>query len=67
MSALLASIANAAFSAQPGAIVGPVQSDLGWHVVKVESVRQEGGKSLAAARVEIAASLTAVALVAALG
>ena len=52
-------VAQAAFAAAAGAIVGPVQSDLGWHVVKVESVRTEGGKSLEAARAEIAQRLTA--------
>ncbi len=52
-------VAAAAFGAQSGAIVGPIQSDLGWHVVKVDSVRREGGKTLAAARSEIAAKLTA--------
>lgn len=52
-------VAAAAFSAPSGAIVGPVRSDLGWHVVKVDSVRREGGKTLAAARSEIAARLTA--------
>ncbi|MGI8611785.1 MAG: SurA N-terminal domain-containing protein, partial [Sphingomicrobium sp.] len=52
-------VAAAAFAAQSGAIVGPVQSDLGWHVVKVDSIRREGGKTLAAARSEIAARLTA--------
>jgi peptidyl-prolyl cis-trans isomerase D len=52
-------VAAAAFSAKPGTIVGPIQSDLGWHVVKIDSVRNEGGKSLAAARTEIAAKLTA--------
>ena len=51
-------VAAAAFAAQSGAIVGPVQSDLGWHVVKIESVQRQGGKSLAAARAEIAARLT---------
>ncbi len=51
-------VAAAAFAAQSGAIVGPVQSDLGWHVVKVDSIRREGGKTLAAARSEIAARLT---------
>jgi peptidyl-prolyl cis-trans isomerase D len=51
-------VAAAAFGAQSGAIVGPIQSDLGWHVVKVESIRREGGKTLAAARSEIAAKLT---------
>ena len=50
-------VAAAAFAAQSGAIVGPVQSDLGWHVVKIDSVRREGGKSLAEARSEIAARL----------
>lgn len=52
-------VAKAAFAAAEGAIVGPVQSDLGWHVVKVDAVRREGGKPLAAARSEIAAKLTA--------
>ena len=50
--------AAAAFAAQAGAIVGPLQSDFGWNVVKIESVRREGGKPLAAARAEIAAKLT---------
>ena len=52
-------VAAATFAAQSGAIVGPVQSDLGWHVVKIDSIRREGGKSLAEARSEIAARLTA--------
>ncbi|WP_309660776.1 peptidyl-prolyl cis-trans isomerase [Sphingomonas sp.] len=52
-------VAAAAFSAQSGAVVGPIQSDLGWHVVKVDSVRREGGKPLGAAHGEIAAKLTA--------
>ena len=51
-------VAAAAFSAASGAIVGPVQSDFGWAVIKVESVKTIGGKSLAAAKVEIAAKLT---------
>ena len=52
-------VAAAAFAAQSGAIVGPIQSDLGWHVVKIDSIRREGGKSLAEARGEIAERLTA--------
>ena len=52
-------VAAAAFAAQSGAIVGPIQSDLGWHVVKIDSVKREGGKSLAEARGEIAERLTA--------
>ena len=45
--------------AATGAVVGPIQSDFGWVVVKVDSVKTEGGKSLAQARAEIAAKLTA--------
>lgn len=52
-------VAAAAFAAPAGAIVGPVQSDLGWHVVKIDEVRREGGKTLAEARSEIAARITA--------
>lgn len=51
-------VAQAAFDAASGAIVGPVQSDLGWHVVKVESIKRQAGKSLAQARSEIAAQIS---------
>ena len=51
-------VAAEAFDAPAGTIIGPVQSDLGWHVIKVDSIRREGGKTLAAARSEIAAKLT---------
>jgi len=50
-------VANAAFSATGGAVVGPVRSDLGWHVIKVEEVRAPSGRSLEQARSEIAALL----------
>ena len=49
--------ANAVFSAASGAVVGPIQFDFGWVVVKVDSVKTSGGKSLAAAKSEIAAKL----------
>jgi len=52
-------IAAAAFSAPSGGVVGPMKSDFGWVVVKVDSVKTEGGKSLAQARGEIAAKLNA--------
>ena len=52
-------VAAASFSAPSGAVVGPIQSDFGWTVVKVESVKQEGGRTLAQARGEIASKLTA--------
>lgn len=52
-------VAAAAFGAKSGEVVGPVQSDLGWHVVKVESVSTTGGKPLAEVRGEIVTKLTA--------
>ncbi len=51
--------AAAVFSAPSGAVVGPIQSEFGWIVAKVESVKSEGGKTLEQARPEIAAKLTA--------
>jgi peptidyl-prolyl cis-trans isomerase D len=50
-------VAAAAFSAPSGSVVGPIQSPLGWHVVKIDSVQKKAGKSLAAAKSEIAAKL----------
>jgi peptidyl-prolyl cis-trans isomerase D len=51
--------AAAVFGASSGAIVGPVQSDFGWIVAKVDAVKTIGGKTLDQARGEIAAKLTA--------
>ncbi|MEO7409716.1 MAG: peptidyl-prolyl cis-trans isomerase [Sphingomicrobium sp.] len=53
------SVAAAAFSAASGSVVGPIQSDLGWHVVKIDSIQVEAGKTLAAARAEIVEKLSA--------
>jgi Parvulin-like peptidyl-prolyl isomerase len=52
-------VAAAAFAASSGAVVGPVQSDFGWVVIKVDSVKTAGGKSLSVATPEIAAKLNA--------
>lgn len=52
-------VAAAAFGAAAGAVVGPVQSDLGWHVIKIDAIQVEAGKSLAAARPAILERLTA--------
>jgi len=49
--------AAAAFAAKPGEVVGPIQTDLGWHVIKVESVETKAGKSLTAAHDEIATAI----------
>ena len=54
-----AQVANAAFGAAQGAVIGPIRSEFGWHVVKIDQVRREGGKSLDAAKAEIATKLTA--------
>jgi len=52
-------VANAAFAAAKGAIVGPVKSDLGWHVLKIENVQGASGRTLAQAHDEIAGLLNA--------
>jgi peptidyl-prolyl cis-trans isomerase D len=49
--------ATAVFAAPKGAVVGPIHSDFGWVVVKVESVKAGGGKTLEQAKSEIAAKL----------
>ena len=52
-------IAAAAFRAKQGEVVGPIRSDLGWHVIKVEEVRDQAARPLSAVRAEIAAKLDA--------
>jgi peptidyl-prolyl cis-trans isomerase D len=53
-----APVANAVFAAGSGAIVGPIKSDFGWHVVRIDAVRGEAGKTLAQARPEIVTKLS---------
>ena len=50
-------VAAAVFTAGTGAVVGPVQGDFGWVVVKVDSTKTQGGKTLDQAKAEIAAKL----------
>ena len=50
-------VAAAAFTAPQGGIVGPVKSDLGWHVIKIDSIQGSSGTPLAEARPEIVAAL----------
>ena len=52
-------VATAVFSANQGAIVGPIRSDLGWHVIKIEAVQNEAGRPLSAVKGEIAEKLSA--------
>lgn len=49
--------ATAVFAASQGTIVGPLHSDFGWVVVKVDSVKAGGGKTLEQAKTEIATKL----------
>ena len=51
--------AAAVFAASSGAVVGPIQTEFGWAVAKVDSVKTTGGKSVDQARSEISAKLTA--------
>lgn len=50
-------VANAAFAAASGATIPPVQSPLGWHIVRVDAINRTPGKPLAAVRDEIAAQV----------
>ena len=40
-----ARVAGAAFAANEGAVVGPIQSENGWHVVKIDGIQRDGGKT----------------------
>lgn len=53
-----AAVATAAFSAAKGAISAPMQSGLGWHVTRVDSIETVPGRSLDQVRPEIVAALT---------
>lgn len=54
-----AAVADAAFAAPRGGVVGPFQSPLGWMVVQVESVEAVAAKSLAQARPDLVKEITA--------
>ena len=49
-----AEVANAVFAAADGAVIGPVQSQLGWVVLHVDKVEKLAAKSLDEARPELA-------------
>lgn len=53
-----AEIANTAFAAAQGALVGPVKSQLGWHILVVEKIETIAAKSLAQAHDELASEVT---------
>jgi peptidyl-prolyl cis-trans isomerase D len=52
-------LADAAFSATQGAVVGPLRGPLGWTVARVTKVEQVAGRTLAQARDEIVNALKA--------
>jgi len=52
-------VADAAFTAEKGKLVGPVRSPLGWAVLRVDAIAAKPGKTLDQARAEIAADLSA--------
>lgn len=52
-------VAAAAFSAAEGAVAGPVRSELGWHIVRVDDVKAIPARPLASVRGEIAARIEA--------
>src|SRR5690348_1433415 len=51
--------AASVFGASSGSVVGPIHTDFGWLVAKVDSVKTIGGKSLDQAKGEISTKLTA--------
>lgn len=51
-------IADAAFAAAEGAVVGPLRTQLGWAIVRVEKIEQIAAKPLASVRDEIATAIT---------
>ena len=50
-------VANAAFAATQGAIVGPIQSEFGWTVLRVEKATTVPARPLTAVRGELAAEI----------
>ncbi len=53
-----ANVAAAAFGAAEGAVVGPIHSDLGWHVIRIDAIQNDSGRSLDTVKAAIAAQLT---------
>lgn len=52
-----ADVANAAFSAAKGKVVGPIKAPLGWLILRVDAVEGKPARSLDSARAEITAAL----------
>lgn len=52
-----AEVANAAFAAEQGAVVGPFRTPLGFQVVRVDGISQTAGRSLEQVRPEIVSAI----------
>jgi peptidyl-prolyl cis-trans isomerase D len=50
-------VARAAFGAERGAIAGPIRSELGFHVVRIETVERAAARPLQNVRAEIAGTI----------
>ncbi|MDL2268538.1 SurA N-terminal domain-containing protein [Desulfosarcina sp. OttesenSCG-928-A07] len=55
---LVKSFSDTAFSMVPGEISAPVKTEFGWHVIKVESVKEATSQSLDQSREQIVGTLT---------
>ena len=51
-------VADAAFAAASGTLAAPAKSTIGWHVIKVDAVNRNPGKTLDQARPELVTMLT---------
>jgi peptidyl-prolyl cis-trans isomerase D len=51
-------VADAAFAAAQGGVVGPVRSPLGWHVLQVEKIENVAARSFDQARAELASEIS---------
>jgi peptidyl-prolyl cis-trans isomerase D len=51
-------VADAAFAAAQGGVVGPVRSPLGWHVLQVEKIDKVAARTLDQARAELASEIS---------
>lgn len=51
-------VSDAVFAAAQGAVPAPTRSSIGWHVVKVDAINRNPGKTLDQAKGEIVAALT---------
>jgi len=56
-SAFVKPFADALFSLKPGEITGPVKTQFGYHIIKLEGVQAGGGKSFEDARPQLEAEL----------